>query len=98
MKKPNGTAFTQLKVTNIDAPNSSWSYAGTKYVAADGVYHTVTTKPTGCLTTKGVSYLEAVTDTSPVVALNTQSNFVFPLYSGCDGGTPNNRVIQISLN
>ena len=97
-KKPNGTAFTQLKVSNIDAANSSWSYAGTKYVAADGVYHVVTTKPVGCLTTKGVSYLEAVTDTSPVVALNTQSNFVLPLYSGCDGGTPSNRVITITLN
>jgi hypothetical protein len=97
-KKPNGTAFTQLKFTNIDAANISWSYAGTKYVAADGSYHVVTTKPTGCLTTKGVSYLEGITDTSPVVAVNTSSNIVLPIYIGCDGGDPKNRVITITLN
>ena len=97
-KKPNGTAFTQLKFTNIDAANISWSYAGTKYVAADGSYHVVTTKPTGCLTTKGVSYLEGITDSSPVVAVNTASNIVLPIYTGCDGGEPKNRVITITLN
>lgn len=96
-KKPNGTAFAQLKFTNIDAPNISWSYAGTKYVAADGKYHVVTTRPTGCLTTKGVSYLEAITDTSPVIAPNTNSSLVLPIYTGCDGGEPKNRVITFTL-
>jgi hypothetical protein len=67
-------------------------------VAADGSYHVVTTKPTGCLTTKGVSYLEGITDSSPVVAVNTASNIVLPIYTGCDGGEPKNRVITITLN
>jgi len=97
-KKPNGILFTQLKVTNIDAPNISWSYAGTKYVAANGSYHSMTTKPTGCLTTKGVTYLEGVTATVADVAAKTDSSLVLPIYTGCDGGEPTNRVLRLTLN
>jgi hypothetical protein len=97
-KKPNGTLFTQLKLTNIDAPNTSWSYAGTKYVAADGSYHDVSTRPIGCFTTKGVTYFEGTTATSAIVATKTDSSFVVPFYSGCDGGEPANRVLRVTLN
>ena len=29
---------------------------------------------------------------------NTASNIVLPIYTGCDGGDPSNRVITITLN
>ena len=96
-KKPNGNAFIQLKVTNIDAGLFSWSYTNGRYVAADGVFHSVTTVPLGCVNDNGVTYLEAITSTSPVLALETQSVLVAPFFDGCRNATKKERYLTFTL-
>lgn len=97
-KKPSGVALLQLKIENIDRENVSWSYAGSNYVSADGIYHLLSVGPTGCLTTKGISYIEGITTTKPVMGLNTESNLVIPIYSGCNGGDPKNTVLKFKVS
>lgn len=96
-KKPNGSIFIQLKVTNVSASLTSWSYAGGRYVAADNGFHSVETRPFGCLTEKGIVYLEALTSTSPVLAQNTDSVLVAPFYKSCDGENPKQLFLRFTL-
>lgn len=96
-KKPNGNALIQLKVTNIDAGLFSWSYTNGRYVSADGVFHSVSTVPLGCVNDKGVTYLEAVTTSAPVLALETQSVLVAPFFDGCRNATKKERYLTFTL-
>jgi hypothetical protein len=86
-----------LKVTNVSASLTSWSYAGGRYVAADNGFHSVETRPFGCLTEKGIVYLEALTSTSPVLAQNTDSVLVAPFYKSCDGENPKQLFLRFTL-
>lgn len=96
-KRPNGSVFIQMKVTNVSASLTSWSYAGGRYVAADNTFHSVETRPFGCLTEKGVVYLEALTSTEPVLAPNTDSVLVAPFYKGCDGENSKQLFLRFTL-
>lgn len=96
-KRPNGSVFIQLKVSNVSASLTSWSYAGGRYVAADNTFHSIETRPFGCLTEKGVVYLEALTSTEPVLAPNTDSVLVAPFYKGCDGEISKQLYLRFTL-
>lgn len=96
-KRPNGSVFIQMKVTNVSAGLTSWSYAGGRYVAADNKFHSVETRPMGCLTEKGIVYLEALTSTEPVLAPNTDSVLVAPFYKSCDGENPKQLFLRFTL-
>jgi len=96
-KRPNGSVFIQLKVSNVSASLTSWSYAGGRYVAADNTFHSVETRPFGCLTEKGVVYLEALTSTEPVLAPNTDSVLVAPFYKSCDGENSKQLFLRFTL-
>lgn len=96
--KPDGTVFIQLEITNVSLSRLSWSYAGGRYVAADNSFHSIETKPYGCITEKGVVQLESLTATSPVLARGTESVIVAPFYKSCNGQNSQQVYLRMLLN